>query len=255
MNQGTYEGTEEEITFVKELNKNKNSNYWNILYVPFDKEKVFAIRVIHKVFGKINQKKVLPKADLFLAYSKKTIPLRLLQKKEYYLDENDMEKLKLKPIAHTGISVKRPDSTSYQILKISPSTFKKVFGAAELGAGASVFCKNNDELKKNDLVLIGWGTDWERFCAYFKLKKKPDKLELEEIKRYSSKEIHKLIESNEKICNFVFTGTGNFEEPFIATWFYEKGELKKASKIPFIVTTGSGRSHGDFTIVIKPAFP
>ena len=72
------------------------------------------------------------------------------------------------------------------------------------------------------------------------------------IKKYSNIKIKDIIQKNIKISDFVFKGIGNFNEPYTAFWFYENRVLKKAGPIPFIITTGSGRSHGDFTVVVKP---
>lgn len=47
-------------------------------------------------------------------------------------------------------------------------------------------------------------------------------------------------------------GIGNFEEPYTAPWLIEDDSLKPNYEIPFNVTTGSGRSKGIFTIVLKP---
>lgn len=250
MNKGTLEGTEEEIKFVKELNKNKDSKHWKVIKNPLSKKDLFAIHVIHKKYGKINQKKIMPKADIFLAYGKASE--FTLKEKDYYLNEDDLKKLKLAPVNHTGISVKRPDSNRYQIMKMNPSTFKKIFGNYELGAGVSIYCKREEEFEKNDLVIKGWKIDNGKFDAYFKIDGKPRMDTLKEIKKLSTRKIYEMISKSKVISDFIFKGTGNFEEPYTATWFYEKGVLKKAEEIPFIVTTGSGRSKGDFTIVIKP---
>ncbi len=250
MNKGTKEGTEEEIKFVKVLNKDKDGKYWNIIKNSFSRKNLFAIHVIYKKHGKINEKKIMPKADIFLAYGE--VSKLILKEKDYYLDENDMEKLKLTPVNHTGISVKRPDSNRYQIMKMNPSTFKKIFGNYELGAGASIYCKREEELEKNESVIKGWKIDNGKFNAYFKIKDKRGIKEFEDIKKISTRKIHEMIAKSKLISDFIFRGVGNFEEPYTATWFYEKGELKKAEEIPFVVTTGSGRSKGDFTIVIKP---
>ena len=72
------------------------------------------------------------------------------------------------------------------------------------------------------------------------------------IKDFSNNRISELIGENEDVSRFVFQGVGNFEEPFTAHFLYEHGELKSSCIIPFKVTTGSGRTRGDFTIVIKP---
>jgi len=250
MNKGTPEGTEEEIKFVKELNKDKESKYWSVIKKPFRKKNLFAIHVIHKKYGKINKKKVMPKADIFLAYGE--VGGTILEEKDYYLNEDDLKELKLTPINHTGISVKRPDSNRYQIMKMNPSTFKKIFGSYELGAGASIYCKREKELEKNDSVIRGWKIDWGRFNAYFRVNGNLNARELQKIKSLSTRKIHEMISKSKTISDFIFRGIGNFEEPYTATWFYEKGELKRAENIPFVVTTGSGRSNGDFTIVIKP---
>lgn len=96
---------------------------------------------------------------------------------------------------------------------------------------------------KNEEVLKGWNTNWEQFDKFFHLNSKPNKIDLEKIKKYAIKKIHEKIDQNEKISDFVFKGIRNFKEPYTATWFYEKGELKRAEKIPFTVTTGSERSN------------
>jgi hypothetical protein len=252
MNKGTKEGTKEEINFTKLLNKQVGKKYLLKINPGFSDKFIYGVHVISKVYGKINQMKILPKADIFLASSEKEISLDFLKSKDFYLDEDDIDKLNLKPIPFTGISVKRPDSKRYQITKMTPSTFQKVFEHYELGAGASIYCTKEKELIKNNLVLEGWHTNWRDFLSYFNLKTKPSIEDLKLIKKQSNKKIANIINEDQKISDFIFKGIGNFEEPYTASWFYEKGTLKRAEKLPFVVTTGSGRSRGDFTIVIKP---
>jgi len=124
-NKGTKEGTVQEIEFVKTLNKKEDLRYWNTL--DLEPNNHYAIRVITKKYGKLNESKVLPKADSFIA--KGSIDSEYLASKEYFLDENDVKKFNLEPIAKSGISIKRADSKQYQIMKMSPSTFKKLFGS------------------------------------------------------------------------------------------------------------------------------
>ena len=61
-----------------------------------------------------------------------------------------------------------------------------------------------------------------------------------------------MILDNNLLSDFIFKGIGNFDEPYTATYLYEHGELKENYYIPFKITTGSGRSRGDYTIVLKP---
>jgi hypothetical protein len=260
MNKGTSEGTEEEINFVKLMNKKERIDFWKVLGLNSDED--YAIHVTEHKEGKINDTKIKPKADVFFSEGK--VPADELKKKDYYLNEQDSSDFKLRKVDFSGVSVKRKDSDKYQILKMNPSTFKKIFGNFELGAGASIYCTNAEELSKNNSVLKGWNTNWTIFEKFFSdirdinlLKDNGQKSDIRlriarEVKEYSNRKIHEMIVKNEKITKFVFQGIGNFEEPFTANWFYESGKLRKAGIIPFNVTTGSGRSKGDFTIVIKP---
>lgn len=262
MNKGTKEGTEEEIAFVKELNSNKQSRFWKILIGERDSKNYFAVHVTQHKLSKIIGRKVKPKADIYLVHG--NVPIEYLREKDFYLTEQDVSMFSLKKINFSGISTKRRDSARYQILKMNPKTFKKIFGCYELGAGASIYCSKISDLEKNDEVLKGWNTNWEKFERYFSFinnigvlrnRGSNPRLRLnvaKAIKTYSNKKITSLIKNDKKISDFVFKGIGNFEEPYTASWLFEKGILKKATQIPFVITTGSGRSHGDFTIVVKP---
>ena len=262
MSIGTKEGTEEEIRFVKLLNSDKKHSFWKIMDIEEDTSHLYAIHVRKEKYGKINRSMVKTKADVIIC--KGYLPQDFLRKNDYYLEDKDMQKLSLAPIEKTGVSVKRRSSYKYQILKMNPSTFKKIFGNTELGAGASIYCKNINDLNKNESVLRGWKTTWKKFEEFFSFIENVELLKdraappgtriflAKRIKKYSNDEIHGIIDNNPKISEFAFQGVGNFDEPYIATWLYEKGELKKAGPIDFVVTTGSGRSHGDFTVVIKP---
>ena len=61
-----------------------------------------------------------------------------------------------------------------------------------------------------------------------------------------------MIEASSVISDYVFTGKGLYPEPYPATWIFEAGEFRKNGPMEFAVTTGSGRSRGDYTVVIKP---
>lgn len=256
-NKGTKEGTQEEIYFVKELNKKENLSYWNTLNL--DPNSHYAIRVISKKYGSLNEAKILPKADAFIAYGE--VPLEYLQSKDYFLDENDIEQFNLKPINASGISIKRADSKQYQIMKMSPSTFKKLFGSNILASGSSIYCNKEIEFIKNSNLLDAWGISENEFINYFNqvlsinlisVTDATSKENLKLIKKISNEKIAKIINNDKSISDFIFFGIGNFEEPFTAQWLYEYGEFKANYVIPFTVTTGSGRSKGIYTMVLKP---
>ena len=252
-NRGTKEGTIEEINFVKLLNKKENLDLWDVLDLEISNH--FAIHVIYHKFGKINEKKVKPKADVYIA--KGEVPQDYLETNDFYLNEDDVNSFNLEPIDSTGISVKLQTSKKYQITKMGPNTFNSVFGNYELGAGASIYCKKEKDLVKNPMVLKGWNTNEKDFIEYFKSANVISNSELDisalkNIKKYSNEKIEEIINENNEVSDFIFQGIGNFEEPFTVHYLYENGELKDSCYIPFKPTTGSGRSRGDFTIVIKP---
>jgi len=262
MSIGTKEGTEEEIRLVKLLNSDKNHKFWDIMGYPYERSNIFAVRVTKEKYGKINECLVKTKADVIVCSGE--VDEKYLISNDFYLEESDINRFGLVPIEGSGISVKRRDSTRYQILKMNPSTFEKIFGDTELGAGASIYCSRKNDLDKNSAVLRGWKTNWKKFENYFsfipEIKKLSDTGEKAEkrlavarkIKKWSNEKIFNTIEGNKDISDFVFCGKGNFNEPYTATWFYERGAMKKAGPVNFVVTTGSGRSRGDFTVVIKP---
>ena len=151
MNKGTAEGTAEEIKFVKTMNK-KNIHFWKVL--GLDPKNHYAVHVSGHKFGLVNQKKVKPKADVFIG--KGEIPVEYLIENDFFISEKDADIFNLTPIDCSGISVKRVDSQRYTILKMNPSTFKKIFNALELGAGASIYCRNEEILSKTpQYYLVG----------------------------------------------------------------------------------------------------
>jgi len=256
-NKGTKEGTAQEIEFVKLLNNKKDLGYWNTLSLTSNNH--YAIRIISKKYGILNESKVLPKADAFIA--KGSVPLEYLKSKGHFLDEKDVKKFDLEPIAKSGISIKRADSKQYQIMKMRPSTFKKLFGSNILASGASIYCTKEIEFSKNKKLLEAWGVDSREFINYFSqeldisftsLTDSKSKDTLKAIKNFSNIKIAEVINTNKQISDFIFFGIGNFEEPFTAHWLYVHGEFKANYLIPFSVTTGSGRSKGIYTIVLKP---
>tara|TARA_B100001175_G_scaffold137382_1_gene116777 strand:+ start:984 stop:1754 length:771 start_codon:yes stop_codon:yes gene_type:complete len=255
MNKGTKEGILDEIYLTKELNKKNNRNLWKIF--DFDFTDHYAVHVKNLKYGKVNKKKIWPKADIFIVKSSNILE-SVLKKNNFYLNEYDIKNLKYSPVPYSGISVKRRDSKRFQIMKIGVSTFEKLFKNLELGAGASIYCRNSSDLIKNDRVLEGWNTNWDKFNRYFQnhfdynIDVNSDLNTFKQIKKISNSLIEKSIINNKKLNDFIFKGIGNFEEPFTAHYLFQGNEMKFNYSIPFKITTGSGRSKGNFTIVLKP---
>ena len=268
-NKGTIEGTEAEIQFVQHINLHKTENHkiWKTLkthlFLNDPLEKYHIIRVTKKVLSTLNNKKVLPKADCYLVEG--TIPGSYIKKHLGLLDENNTQGFSLQHINNSGISIKRPDSLKYQILKMRPDSFCKLIGNYESGAGASIYCTKVEEISKNTTVLQGWHITWKDLFSYFKPLipdienvlstsiSDNDKLTLlKEIKTKANEIIKNKILSNDLRKKKAFQGIGLYPEPYPAHFLFEKNDFRLYVPYDFNVTTGSGRSKGDFTIVLKP---
>ena len=152
------EGNNQEIVITKILNQ--KNHYWNNL--PYDKNKTFAIHITGKKYGKINQEKIQPKADVYFATG--NVVIDFLVKNDFYLDESHVELFRLTPIPSSGLSIKLADS-NYTITKISPNTFTKIFKNNILGAGASIY--STKEFEKNESVIKGWLVQLSDFNLFF----------------------------------------------------------------------------------------
>jgi hypothetical protein len=51
----------------------------------------------------------------------------------------------------------------------------------------------------------------------------------------------------------IFNGEGLYKEPYSAYFFMQDYEIKKLGIIPYSITTGSGRSKGKYSLVLKPS--
>lgn len=255
-------GETAEKKLVKTLNSSPESKLWDDLNISSDNS--YAVHVTEQKYSRICGGRVPPKADVYIANG--FIPDKILQENNYYVDESFIEKFSLEKINETGISVKMADSKRFTITKMRPSTFKYVFGSLELGAGKSLYSRSPKNIHaKNLKVIVGWETNLKNLIKYFnpktslnlnKLNKEISDAEkkrfYKKIKNIANDIIKEKINTDKFIQDFIFKGTGNFKEPYTAQWFYHGNRITKAGLIPFTVTTGSGRSRGDFTVVIKP---
>lgn len=267
MNNGTYEGNIAEIDFVKNFNKNKQQYMYYFNQLNINKiDNYFMCRVLGFHFSKLSNKKVMTRADTYLIYCEDNQIYKSIYENNYYLDELILKEKNIKYnfINFSGVSIKMANSDKFQILKLTPDSFFHLFGEYELGAGASIFCKRKEELEKNDMVLKGWKTTKERIINKYsnslpELKLLEGNIDvqtkieiLSKLKKFSNKTIKEKVDSNDKIKKIVFNGYYIYNEPYSATFFYKGNKIEKLDYIPFCVTTGSGRSKGNFTIVLKP---
>lgn len=258
MNKGTFEGDIEEIEFVKKFNSSKP------LFVDYISKfgslsNLYLIRVTTKQLSKLSDQKVFTRADAYLVEINDDID-NLLMANDFYLTEDLLQEqnIKHRQIPFSGISIKMADSESFQILKVGPHSFFMLFGNYELGAGASLFCLREDELPKNNALILGWKSSIENMNSYFNDITKSNSLFYlnqsicKEIKTYSCKKIETMINDSVALQRKIFNGETLYEEPYTAWYFYHGSNIKALTTLPFSVTTGSGRSKGEYTLVLKP---
>ena len=258
MNAGTFEGDIDEIKFVKFFNSNKQS-FASYIHSFNLVDNFWMIRVTTKQLSKLSNQKVFTRADAYLIETKQDLS-NLVTENDGYLDETILSQnnVTFSFVPFSGVSVKMTSSSNYQILKTGPHSFCELFGSYELGAGASLFCMREEELPKNEELLVGWKTSTTSMCLFFKNITNGDSLfylnqeVCKEIKNYSCKTIESMINNSKELQEKIFNGKDLYEEPYTAWYFYHGSNLEKLTIIPFSVTTGSGRSHGDYTIVLKP---
>ncbi len=262
-NRGTADGDIQEKEIVANFNTNKFSNLFRDYVLNFPNyriDEIYMIRVTTEQFSRLCNQQVKTRSDAYLIHSNDKFLASLLQKHNNYLDEGIIKNsgILYSPIIYSGLSIKLSDASKYQILKLTPISFKTLFGVSELGAGASLYCLEEYELCKNSDLIRGWHSTEERMVSYFSeiIKEAPhfylNKVLCKRVKNYSEKEIANIIDSSKDLQQKIFNGITLYNEPYTAYYIYHNNSIKKLEYIPYSVTTGSGRSKGKYTIVLKP---
>lgn len=259
---GTYEGDMSEKASIIAFNRNPDAAIFQN-YLQTIKKKpqdVLLIRVTTKQFSKLSNKKVFTRADAYAIEVLDPVLYDVLEENEFYLDEEILDNYTsyYKSVDQSGISIKKNDSENYTLLKLTPNSFNELFGCYELGYGASVFCKNTSELPYNISLMSGWHTTIEDLQDYFQSEDINEEtitssLELcQKLKDISVSRIKQIIDSSLRLQTIIFNGKDIYDEPYPAYFFMQNNQVKVLGYTPYNVTTGSGRSHGDYSLVLKP---
>jgi len=259
---GTYEGDMSEKASVIMFNRDPDNQMFreyirNINRAP---ETILMIRVTTRQMSRLSNQRVNTRAD---AYAIEVLDQRmynLLEENDYYLDEDIVADYSdyYSNVDNSGISIKKDDSENYTLIKLTPNSFYELFESYELGYGASIFCKNSTELHYNIPLLDGWKTTIEDLQEYFD----SDSIDVEtltqslemckKIKDISVDRIKTSIDNSPRLQAIIFNGRDIYDEPYVAHYFMQNNQIRLLGYIPYNVTTGSGRSHGDYSIVLKP---
>lgn len=264
INRGTLDGEAQEIIWVKKYNKRTHSyifdDYIKSIRKNYIESNIYMVHITENHYSTLSERKVMTRADIHSIYSDDPNIIKLLNANDHYLSDVSLREnnIKFENIDKSGISIKIIDSKSYQILKLTPNSFFSMFGNYELGAGISLYVNKDNELPKNKNLLTGWQTSVETMIDYFTeitLRDKSfylDKDKCSKIKRYSIDTLTKLIENDTSLKEKIFNGIGLYDEPYTAHYLLHNDIVRKLDYIPFSITTGSGRSRGDYTVVLKP---
>jgi hypothetical protein len=107
-------------------------------------------------------------------------------------------------------------------------------------------------------LLEGWHTSIEDLQDYFGTDRITENslttsLEIcKNIKEISIERIKNCIDGSLRLQSIIFNGKDIYDEPYSAFFFMQNNIIKVLGYMPYSVTTGSGRSHGDYSIVLKP---
>ncbi len=252
MNRGTKEGEEYEKDFCIRFNRKDSKLNLGILK-GYCLENLYAVHVKYHKFSYLTEKKVKPKSDAFLINLSKD-EFNRCESNNFYLDEDSIDHIKNKILPESGISIKNLNSEKYQIHKFTCDSFVRTFNDKFLFIGHLIYERENMIDKNIDIfhnLEISQNDFFERF-DFLNNESDPKILKYKKIKNYCKKKIYDEINNSNKIQDIVFSGKGIFEDPFYATYFFQNDRLMPIKTDKFKVTTGSGRSRGDYTIVIKP---
>jgi hypothetical protein len=261
---GTYIGDMSEKASVIFFNRNPSlpscSKYLKAI-AGDDARDILLVRVTTKQPSTLHGKKVMTRADAYAIKMLDKKILNILSDNGFYLDEeilSNHENLYEK-IPGSGISIKMFGSNAYQLLKMTPDSFNTLFGNYTWGAAASLYCLKEQELKKNIDVISGWKTtinDMKNEFKFFAVTEENLTTSTDfcsQIKNYSESCIDKKIKNDPKLQREIFNGEGLYKEPYSAYFFMQDYEIKKLGIIPYSITTGSGRSKGKYSLVLKPS--
>ena len=260
-NIGTFEGDTQEFNLTKVLNKNKKHKMWKKLINTDSYDNLFLIKVDTKPKSKLSNKKVFPKSDAYVI--KANISEKYLLQHEYVLAEKDIVNIEHEIVKNTGISIKIRESEKYTIQKFTKDSFIKAMKDIDsekieyILLGLLAY-SNEKDIYRNEKIANDLNVNYNEFINDAKIKisnENRNKKFFDEIRKYYQNIVYQHIENNKKLKEAIFTGKYWFDDPYYAKYMYVHGELVENDiNKDFIITTGSGRSKGKYSIEIKPKY-
>ena len=252
------DGDQFENSFVKNLNKNKDHEYWKEMGLSKNNN-LYFVKVKGNKFSSLNKKKIKPKADVYIF--KQEISNKDLEKNEHYFEESQRNFDFSNYLPESGVSLKMNDAKSIQIDKCSVDKFEKRFNSKELFFGQTIYL---DDLKRNHSVRKNSKVSWAKIAEYFSIDEfknfddntkfnEEDKKLFSKIHNFSKSKIKEVLKNDINLLNSLFKGTDEFDDPFCATWLLIKSKLTKIIPDPndIIITKGSSGGRDCPPVVFK----
>lgn len=266
-NLGTREGEREEYLLSASMNKNKNHRFWKAMKIDTNSGNYYVVTVEGNKFSQNVNKFVRCKSDNFVIRTKVPIPKDDLLENEYIIKESYLNKLNRQSfdiLPDSGISVKRPNSNHFTITKLTRNSFINAF-ERYLEYPEFIFCglvlyHTKKSVSDNYKLIQRLGIEdrLDEFFSFFKSEygivanSIIDEMMISQINKKCKIAVVNAIENNQSLKLALFTGKGFFDAPYYINYVLKNGELSKDVFMPYYIDNGSGRSKGNFTIIIKP---
>ncbi|MCD7809787.1 MAG: hypothetical protein LUH02_10615 [Erysipelotrichaceae bacterium] len=254
---GTFMGDMEEYDISKVMNRDKKHSAWDKFRFE-DNSSVYVVKVNKRVYSCLSERKVLPKSDAYLV--KADISKEFLLKNEYKLEEKDIESLDCKYdiIEGSGISVKSRYSNNFTIQKLTKNSFIKAF-EKYMSNSLETFCGlllYNDS-SKNQKIFDDLSIDKDYFLTFLESEGFTDvdlnnSRDIGLIRSTFQEKVKNIIDSNHQLKESLFLGKNYFEEPYCIKYILRNSQLTTDVYYDYKITTGSGRSKSDYSIILKP---
>lgn len=259
---GKLSGDNAEYDIVRLLNQDKHHQFWDVLKEELKLDNnisYYLVKLTKNVTSLLNGKKVLPKADVIVI--KAEIDINYLQSKNYELDEENLKDLSYEIVQDSGISVKRIDSTKYTITKMTIPTFClyfKNYRDARLLATSILLYQTEGKMHLNQKILMDnqvTRAELETFVQDnlgINLTSLEDHSLMKQLNDFALLKTKQLIEEDFDLKLAILSGKGVYNSPYFANFTYTEGNLSRFVMPEYIITNGSGRSKGIYTVIIKP---
>lgn len=253
---GTFQGDLEEFALSHTMNKNKKNTMWKSIFPnETDFSNYYVVKVSSNQYSSLSGKKVKTKSDAYVV--KMELEHKYLLSKEFILDEKDIDGMEYSTIENSGISVKMKSAKKVTYQKLTKASFCKAFSDipdVEFWLISLLVYSEDNKRIANEKIITDLELTLDEYLSKVSsimnidITNVDSKSFWDSIRCIAQEKIKGIVESNIELKESIFMGKHWFKSPYHADFIYEKGKLKENKIQNFSITTGSGRSKGNYTI-------